>query len=80
MINKKFILSKINDYKITDYAMKLNEKIANIDKIIYSADFHNELSRFLPLSVQERTLKKDKFKDFLLNETKSLLLELRKFF
>ncbi len=30
------------------------------------------------LSVHERTLKKDKFKDFLINETKSLLTELRK--
>ena len=39
--------------------------------------FQDELSRFIPVSVQERTLKQDKFKDFLINETKSLLTELR---
>lgn len=75
-INKQFVLSKINDYKISDYPGKLESTIANIDKIIYSEAFHNELSRFIPLDVQERTLKKDKFKDFLINETRLLLFEL----
>jgi predicted nucleotidyltransferase component of viral defense system len=75
-INKQFILSKINDYKISDYPEKLEHMIANIEKIIYSEAFHNELSRFIPLDVQERTLKKDKFKEFLINETQLLLFEL----
>jgi predicted nucleotidyltransferase component of viral defense system len=76
-INKQFILSKIKDYKITDYSTKLDDRIAKIDEIIYSKAFQDELSRFIPISVQERTLKQDKFKDFLINETKSLLTELR---
>lgn len=79
-INKQFILSKINDYKITDYLTKLENTIANIEKIIYSEGFNNELSRFIPLDVQERTLKKDKFKDFLINETKLLLSNLKAIF
>ena len=74
-INKQFILSKINDYKISDYPAKLKTTLANIEKIIYSEAFNNELSRFIPLDVQERTLKKDKFKDFLINETRLLLSE-----
>lgn len=76
-INKQFILSKIKDYKITDYPTKLDDRIAKIDEIIYSKTFQDELSRFIPISVQERTLQKDKFKDFLINETKSLLTNLR---
>ena len=74
-INKQFILSKINDYKIIDYPEKLKATIANIEKIIFSEGFHNELSRFIPSNVQERTLKKDKFKAFLINETRLLLSE-----
>lgn len=75
-MNEQFILSKIRDYKITDYPSKLNAMIANIEKIIYSDPFHNELSRFIPLDVQERTLRKEKFKDFLVNETQILLSQL----
>ena len=76
-MNKKFILSKIHDYKITDYPTKLEKMMMSIDEIIYSDRFHNELSRFIPLDVQERTLKKEIFKDFLINETKLLLSELK---
>ncbi len=79
-IDKKFILSKIHDYKITDYPTKLKNMIMSIDEIIYSVSFHNELSRFIPLDVQERTLKKEKFKDFLINETQLLLSELMTLF
>jgi predicted nucleotidyltransferase component of viral defense system len=77
-INKKFIFSKINDYKITDYKIKLENMLISVDEIIYSDSFHNELSRFIPLDVQDRTLKKPKFKDFLIHETKLMLLELQK--
>ena len=55
------------DYRITDYPAKLDHTIANMEKIIYSEGFHNELSRFIPLDVQENTLKKAKFKDFFFN-------------
>lgn len=42
-----------------------------------SDHFYHELSRFIPLDVQERTLKKKNFKDFLIHETKLLLSELK---
>ncbi len=79
-MNKKFILSKIDDYKISDYPSKLNHTILNIKDIIYSENFHNELSRFIPLDVQERTLAKEKFKDFLVNETHQLLTDVKTLF
>ena len=58
--------------------IELDRMIARIDEIIHSDSFHNELSRFIPLEVQERTLKKEKFKNFLINETQLLLSELSK--
>jgi len=78
VINSEFILKKIADYKITDYVPKLDEMTNRIDEIIKSKDFHNEMSRFIPVDVQERTLQKEKFKDFLSTETKKLLSDLRK--
>ena len=77
IFNKTFVKNDTlhNDYKISDYPDKLKTTLANIETIIYSEGFNNELSRFIPLDVQERTLKKDKFKDFLINETRLLLSE-----
>ena len=75
-IDKKMILSKLNDYKINDYLQKLENLMSSIDEIIHSKPFQDELLRFIPLSVQETTLKKAKFKDFLINETKLLLSDL----
>jgi len=80
VINKEFIFSKIKDYKITDYVVKLDNVIKNIDQIIRSESFYSELSRFIPESVQIRTLKKEKFKDFLVNETSLMLNQLRSLF
>lgn len=79
-INLELVQSKINDYQISDYHEKLMQKINSIAEIISGSEFHNELSRFIPIDAQARTLSKDKFKAFLVNETTSLLTELRQFF
>jgi len=76
-INAEFILDKIADYKITDYVKKLDKMLENSDRIIHSKEFYDEMSRFIPLDTQERTLKKDKFFDFLASETKTLLSEVK---
>lgn len=78
-INSEFILAKISDYKITDYLSKLNEMIEHIDAIIKSEKFSGEMSRFIPMNDLERTLKKDKFKEYLVDEIKSMLLEVKQF-
>lgn len=76
-MDNNFILSKIHDYKITDYLKKLETMIMNIKQIIHGDRFYHELSRFIPLDVQERTLKKEKFKDFLTHEMTLLLSDLK---
>ena len=49
-----------------------------LDDIIKSKEFYEEMSRFIPMDVLERTLKKEKFLDFLSNETRVLLEGVRK--
>jgi predicted nucleotidyltransferase component of viral defense system len=72
-VNSKYILSKINDYKEKDYPQKLNALLDRLDKVVRGKDFMNEMSRFIPMDVQKRTLKKDKFIELLINENRSLL-------
>lgn len=77
-ININFINSKINDYKIAHYQKKLRDRINCLEEIIRGKEFMDEMSRFLPIDVQERTLKKDKFIDFLIAEDRELLQEVAK--
>ncbi|MCE3238117.1 MAG: hypothetical protein K0R24_1098 [Gammaproteobacteria bacterium] len=77
-INKNYILSKIKDYEIEDYQKKLKNMINQLDDIVRSKAFIDEMSRFLPMDVQERTFKKDKFIDFLISEDKMLLQAVNK--
>ncbi len=77
-INTDYILAKINDYQEIDYPKKLDHRINHLDAIVRSKDFKDEISRFIPADIIERTLKKEKFIDFLINENKSLLLQVKK--
>lgn len=74
-LNMNYITSKIKDYKVDLYKEKLKNRILQLDDITHSRAFLDEMSRFIPMNVQERTLKKDKFLDFLANENKILLQE-----
>lgn len=78
MMNADYVLAKIGDYKELTYSEKLDSLIERLDDIVRSKPFKDELSRFIPMDVLERTLEKDKFIDFLINENKSLLLQVKK--
>lgn len=77
-INPDFILAKINDYKISDFSENLKNKINQLEDIIMGEDFYNQMERFLPIDVLERTLQKEKFKTFLVNEITAILSEVKK--
>lgn len=79
-IQPNFVRDKIKDYRITDYPSKLDNLLGNINKIINGKNFHDEISRFIPIDTQERTIKKDKFLEFLTNETKKLLIEVKRIY
>ena len=74
----KLILSKIDDYNENNYLQKLNSLLNRLDEIIRGRDLKSELSRFVPMDVQNRTLKKDKFIELLLNENKDLLKQVKR--
>lgn len=79
-VNIKYVEAKINDYKEVGYQKKLKKMIDDLDEIVRSKKFRDEMTRFIPSDVLERTLLKDKFIDFLISEDKSLLLQVEKIF
>jgi len=76
-INPEFVVAKINDYTISDYPQKVDKMIERLDEIVRGNEFREQMSRFIPLDVQERTLQKNKFFTFLVKETKSLLSDVK---
>jgi predicted nucleotidyltransferase component of viral defense system len=77
-INYTWVSNKINDYKIKNYSTKLKKLLEKLPKIIHGKEFKNEISRFIPMDVQERTIKKEKSCDFLVIEISLLLKNVQK--
>jgi len=75
------VKKKLDDYRVGGYGDKLESMLERLPDIIRGDAFRNEMRRFLPVDVWERTLEKEKFSIFLTNEiiemleqTKRLLL------
>jgi hypothetical protein len=65
MIDVSLVRQKISDYRVENYPIKAKKMINNLHDIIYGKEFREQMSRFLPMDVQERTLLKEKFNMFL---------------
>jgi predicted nucleotidyltransferase component of viral defense system len=76
-IKIEWIQGKIRDYQIENYVKKLDEMLSRLPEIIIGKDFKEEIKRFIPMDVQERTLLKGKFYDFLSHEIRGLLSDVR---
>ncbi len=74
------INAKITDYKVMAFLEKLEDTLSHLPDIIHGKEFQEQMSRFLPQEVQERTLRKEKFCTFLVNEITQLLNEVKDFF
>ncbi len=72
-VNTEWVANKIEDYRIDDYADRLEDMRSRLPDIVRGAAFANEMGRFLPADVQQRTLEKPKFLDFLAAEIDGLL-------
>lgn len=72
-VNAEFIRAKIGDYKEKNFTQKLHSLVDRLDDIVRGKDFIDEMSRFIPIDVQRRTLQKAKFIELLLNENITLL-------
>ncbi|MDL0431600.1 nucleotidyl transferase AbiEii/AbiGii toxin family protein [Marinobacter sp. TBZ242] len=76
-VRADLVANKVRDYQIENYDEKLEAMIGRLPQIIEGKPFRDEMNRFLPADVIERTLAREKFSDFLLNRITSLLTEVR---
>ena len=76
-VKPTLVRKKIRDYGISDYLNRLDNMWQRLPDIIHGAQFRDEMARFIPMDVQERTLNKGKFYDFLVVEIKDLLQGLK---
>lgn len=72
-VNMQWVKNKIVDYQVSDYIGKLDAMKQQLPEIIHSQAFKDEIVRFIPVDVQQRTINKDKFLDFLVLEIQGLL-------
>jgi predicted nucleotidyltransferase component of viral defense system len=76
-LNKEFVCHKIEDYKIPNYLEKLNLLMPNLKNLIHSDGFKNQMSRFIPMDTQKRTLQQEKFYDVLTFELAELFNQVK---
>ncbi|MGB1310196.1 MAG: hypothetical protein ACPG47_03250 [Leucothrix sp.] len=72
-INKALIKQKLKDYKIDGFVALLDARINSIESIVHGLDFDNEMRRFLSQEAYDRTLGKNKFREFLVSNLVGLL-------
>lgn len=72
MVNKK-----IDDYQAQNYLKNLIYTQENLLAIIESKSFQDEMRRFIPLNVQNRTLNKEGFSQFLSDSVLELFNEVK---
>lgn len=77
VVQQELVQRKIADYRLTDYSGMLELMINKLPNIITGSDFKNEIKRFLPTDVYDRTLGKEKFEGFLINTVTGLFTELK---
>ena len=77
-MNMTWLSNKIRDYSIANYTERLDKMWQDLPGIIHGDAFQSELTRFIPMDVQQRTLAKDKFYDHLSNEIRGLLETVRR--
>ena len=55
-VNAQLVRQKVVDYKIENFSQMLDLRIASISDIIEGDSFNNEMKRFTPTDVFDRTL------------------------
>lgn len=71
--NLNLVLKKIQDYKVKNFEVNLENMKTQLHDIIHGSKFKAEMSRFLPFNVQENTLLNNKFLHLLENDIRELL-------
>lgn len=71
--NINLVQKKLSDYGVKGYVEKARSIQQRLPEIIGNSGFHDEMARFLPTTVLDRTLKQPKFSVYLSNENRQLL-------
>ncbi|MGH8203110.1 MAG: nucleotidyl transferase AbiEii/AbiGii toxin family protein [Steroidobacteraceae bacterium] len=64
---------KVRDYGVEDYARLTVQFIERLPDIVHGREFRDQMSRFIPRDVQERTLLKERFLELIERETADAL-------
>ncbi len=75
-LKSELIRKKLANYKITDYQLTLENRIASLDEIVLSVSFDNEIKHFLTTNIYDRTMRRAQYKSFMLSRLKKMLTEL----
>ncbi|OTA19653.1 hypothetical protein Xbed_02155 [Xenorhabdus beddingii] len=76
-LNTELVKKKISDYQIDNFEDLLQSRVDSLDEIVSSGGFHNEMKRFIPTHVYERSIGQDGFSSYLLTTLKRLLNSLK---
>jgi predicted nucleotidyltransferase component of viral defense system len=66
-IDSALVEKKLQDYKLTHFDKLLEARIQSLPTIITGNQLSNEMRRFIPTDVFDRTLATDRFKQYLIN-------------
>lgn len=72
-IDGSLVRNKLDDYGVTNYQTNAQDLIERLPDIIRGKEFNDQMARFIPMDIQERTLRKEKFLALLANETVDML-------
>ncbi|CAM5788350.1 nucleotidyl transferase AbiEii/AbiGii toxin family protein [Castellaniella caeni] len=75
VLSSDMVANKVSDYGEPNYLERLRKMIDRLPQITQSAAFKDEMSRFLPQDVQNRTIGALGFDAFLANEVGNMLAE-----
>lgn len=71
--NPELVRRKIQDYRIPNYEELLTKRLATLEQVVTDGKFDNEMRRFLPQEVYNRTLGRAEFSNYLVQTLRTLL-------
>lgn len=75
-VNAQLVTNKLNDYKLNNFEELLSLRLDSLASIISSSAFKEEMKRFIPTNIYQRTLGQEKFTSYLNQTLRRLLAEL----
>lgn len=74
----EWLQAKITDYGVSDYETKLQRRLADLSSLIQGDAFREQMTRFLPAAVLDRTLERSGFLDYLERTNRELLTSVQR--